>query len=195
MSSGWPSVDGEQLFRGAAICRMAPRRAMGHLPRAVDGGCGRLAVPVTSIFHYAGSRPLRIDCGNLPHHDRGRRAPSPRRSAVDAGRLAVADAALLTGLLEITGGPYNPFIVMYAIYVWLAVATLSPRWGLFVTCISLLGFSWLVIDHLHAGKRRAPSVERLSDAPVHHVVRGSHDGRARGPLRRSCIGSPRCTPA
>jgi hypothetical protein len=48
-----------------------------------------------------------------------------------------ADAALLTGLLDITGGPFNPFIVMYVTYVWLAAATLSPRWGFIVAARGL----------------------------------------------------------
>ena len=80
------------------------------------------------------------------------------------GVAQVADVALLTGLLDITGGAYNPFIVMYAINVWLAIATLSPRWGLFVGCVSLLGFSALVVDHLHA---ESAAHHRLNDFPTH----------------------------
>ena len=80
------------------------------------------------------------------------------------GASQVADVALLTGLLDITGGAFNPFIVMYAITVWLAFATLSLRWGLFVTCVSLLGFSGLVLDHVHA---ETAEHHRLNDFPTH----------------------------
>jgi two-component system, sensor histidine kinase RegB len=80
------------------------------------------------------------------------------------GAGQVADVAFLTGLLDITGGAYNPFIVMYAISIWLAVVMVSPRWGLFVTCLSLLGFSALVLDHLHA---ESAEHHRLNDFPTH----------------------------
>src|SRR5262245_64697528 len=42
------------------------------------------------------------------------------------GVLWSVEAALLTGLLDLTGGPFNPFIVMYVTYIWLATVTLSP---------------------------------------------------------------------
>lgn len=80
------------------------------------------------------------------------------------GVSLAADAALLTGLLDITGGPFNPFIVMYVTYVWLAAATLSPRWGGVVAGVSMLGFGWLVVDHLQAGSAEH---HRLNDFPTH----------------------------
>jgi two-component system sensor histidine kinase RegB len=75
-----------------------------------------------------------------------------------------ADAALLTGLLDITGGPFNPFIVMYVTYVWLAAVTLSPQWGVLVVLVSTVGFGWLVIDHVHA---EMAEHHRLNDFPTH----------------------------
>jgi two-component system sensor histidine kinase RegB len=81
-----------------------------------------------------------------------------------AGLSLGADAALLTGLLDITGGPFNPFIVMYAVYIWLAVVTTPPVSATAVTAVSLAGFSWLVIDHLQVG---ALEHHRLNDFPTH----------------------------
>jgi two-component system sensor histidine kinase RegB len=75
-----------------------------------------------------------------------------------------AEAALLTGLLDITGGPFNPFIVMYVTYVWLAFVTLSPRWGVLVALVSTVGFGWLVIDHVNA---EMAEHHRLNDFPTH----------------------------
>ena len=74
-----------------------------------------------------------------------------------------ADAALLTGLLDITGGPFNPFIVMFVTYVWLAEVTLSLPWATVVTVVSVAGFSWLVVDHLQAEIEH----HRLNDFPAH----------------------------
>ncbi|MEO7272168.1 MAG: ATP-binding protein [Vicinamibacterales bacterium] len=81
-----------------------------------------------------------------------------------SGSAWCADAALLTGLLDITGGPFNPFIVMYVTYVWLATVTLSPRWGVAVTLVSVAGFGWLVVDHVHA---EMAEHHRLNDFPAH----------------------------
>jgi two-component system sensor histidine kinase RegB len=80
------------------------------------------------------------------------------------GFALACDALLLTGLLDITGGPFNPFIVMYVAYVWTAVLVLSPAWTALVGLVSLVGFGWLVIDHMQAGLLEH---HRLNDFPTH----------------------------
>lgn len=80
------------------------------------------------------------------------------------GLSLAADTALVAGLLDLTGGPYNPFIVMYVVYVWAAVVLASPRWGLLVGMVSLLGFAWLVFDHLQAEQI---DHHRANDLPTH----------------------------
>jgi two-component system sensor histidine kinase RegB len=90
-----------------------------------------------------------------------------RGHAVPRALVAVslaADALLLTGLLDITGGPFNPFIVMYVTYVWLAFVTTGPRWGVLVTAASLAGFGWLLLDHVQA---EMAEHHRLNDFPTH----------------------------
>ncbi len=74
------------------------------------------------------------------------------------------EAALLAGLLDITGGPFNPFIVMYVTYIWLAVVTLGPQWGVVVSAVSVAGFGWLAIDHVQA---ELAEHHRLNDFPTH----------------------------
>jgi two-component system sensor histidine kinase RegB len=90
---------------------------------------------------------------------RGRPAP-----ALLAGASLCADVALLTGLLDITGGPFNPFIVMFVPYVWLATVTLSVRWGIVVAAVATVAFSWLVLDHVNA---ETAVHHRLNDFPTH----------------------------
>jgi len=85
-------------------------------------------------------------------------------SEVLLGVSLVCDAVLLTLLLDITGGLFNPFIFMYAVYVWLTVATTSRRWGLLVAAVSAAGFAWLVFDHLRAGQVEH---HRVNDVPTH----------------------------
>ena len=72
--------------------------------------CGRCSAAVWLLPHLdlsvTGDRAARIGCGNLPH----RRSRSLRHIAVDAvhvrllGFAWLSEAALLTGLLDITGG-------------------------------------------------------------------------------------------
>ena len=91
-----------------------------------------------------------------------RRGETPPSALV--GLALAADAALLTGLLDITGGPFNPFIVMYAVYIWIGAVGVSPVWAVVVSVASAVGFGWLVVDHL-----RAELLEhhRLNDFPTH----------------------------
>ena len=107
-----------------------------------------------------------------------------------AGVSLTADAVLLTGLLDITGGPFNPFIVMYAVYVWLAAATLSPVWAAVVGAESAVAGGWLVVDHLGQGLQEH---HRLNDFPTHVLTMwfagssvaelvGHYVARARGVL-------------
>ena len=84
--------------------------------------------------------------------------------SVLSGVSLAADAALLTGLLDITGGPFNPFIVMYAVYIWVGAVAISPAWAAVVSLASTVSFGWLLVDHL-----RAELLEhhRLNDFPTH----------------------------
>lgn len=92
---------------------------------------------------------------------------SRRSQRVPSGLIGVelvGDAILLTGLLDITGGPFNPFIVMYATYIWVAIVAISPPWAAVVAAASVSCFGWLVVDHLRAGLLEH---HRLNDFPTH----------------------------
>ena len=86
-----------------------------------------------------------------------------RRGRVTDGVIAavmVADALVLTVVLELTGGAANPFSTLYLVNVALAAVLLPPRWSWLILVASLGGFGGL---YLH---------ERLVGAS-HHV----HPGR------------------
>lgn len=59
-----------------------------------------------------------------------------RLSRTAAGAALLLDVVVLTGLLEITGGPFNPFIVIYGVQVALAVCTLGHAWAWAVGSVS-----------------------------------------------------------
>ncbi|WP_291987599.1 ATP-binding protein [Luteitalea sp.] len=80
------------------------------------------------------------------------------------GLRLVTDVALLTALLDITGGPFNPFIVMYAVYVWLAAMSGAPGHAVAVAAVAAAGFGWLVVDHVNA---ELAGHHRLNDFPTH----------------------------
>lgn len=89
------------------------------------------------------------------------------------GVMLAIDAALMTGLLDITGGPFNPFIVVYGVYVWLGAVRSSTVGGGFVFVVSVTGFGWLVVDHLQVGMVEH---HRLSDFPTHLFTMGLSAG-------------------
>jgi two-component system sensor histidine kinase RegB len=75
-----------------------------------------------------------------------------RWSAGDSRRLVagvlVLDTVLLTLLLGLTGGPANPFGVLYLVHVALAAVALGARWGAAVTALSAAGHAVLPRWHL-----------------------------------------------
>lgn len=90
-----------------------------------------------------------------------RRGALPRMAALASLTLEVL---LLSGLLELTGGPFNPFSVLYAVHIALAAVTLGgiSAWAIGVLAAICYGvlFYWhtLEIDEGH---------HRLNDFPTH----------------------------
>lgn len=71
---------------------------------------------------------------------------------------------LLTELLELTGGPFNPFAVVYAVPIALAGLTLGRATGLAVGAMSAGGYTLLAYWHL---TELVPGHHRLIDFPTH----------------------------
>lgn len=83
-----------------------------------------------------------------------------RRSHVDDGMVAAVmliDAAVLTLLLDLTGGASNPFSTLYLVNVALAAVLLPPRWSWLLLGASLGGFGSLFLHEQSAG-------------PSHHIL-------------------------
>jgi two-component system, sensor histidine kinase RegB len=74
---------------------------------------------------------------------RQRRPASPRA----LGALMTLDTVLLTALLYLTGGPFNPFSFLYLVQIALAALSLPARgtWALVVLALGCSGF--LFLDH------------------------------------------------
>jgi two-component system, sensor histidine kinase RegB len=76
-----------------------------------------------------------------------------RRGADDrlAGGLLALDTVLLTAMLHLTGGPLNPFSILYLVHITLAAVILGARWtyllaALAVVCYRVLFFASVPLD-------------------------------------------------
>jgi len=74
------------------------------------------------------------------------------------------DVALLTALIELTGGPFNPFSVVYVVYIALAAVTLGRVPGGMVGTAALAGY--LVLIYWHT-QEIEPEHHELGNFPTH----------------------------
>ena len=89
----------------------------------------------------------------------GHRVPRTSRFAAYA-----LQPVLLTELLELTGGPFNPFAVVYAAPIALAWLTLGSTAGAVVSACSAVGYTMLAYWHL---TEQVAGHHRLNDVPTH----------------------------
>ena len=73
---------------------------------------------------------------------------SRRESAGPLGAFIVLDVFLLTGLLYFSGGPTNPFSIIYVVYIAMSAVMLSPRWTWTIAALSVLSFGALFVVHV-----------------------------------------------
>jgi two-component system sensor histidine kinase RegB len=90
-----------------------------------------------------------------------RRQPVP---PVLAASDLLLQPVLLTGLLELTGGPFNPFAVVYVVPIALAALTLGRTAGVGVALFGVAGYSLLAYWHL---TEIDEGHHRLNDFPTH----------------------------
>jgi len=73
------------------------------------------------------------------------------------GAFVFLDVTLLTGLLYLSGGPTNPFSIIYVVYIAMSAVMLPPRWTWTIACLSIASFAALFVVHVptehlgHAG--------------------------------------------
>ncbi|MFW2387192.1 MAG: ATP-binding protein [Polyangiales bacterium] len=82
---------------------------------------------------------------------------SRKEDAGHLGAFLVLDVLLLSGLLYFSGGPTNPFSIIYVVYIAMSAVMLSPRWTWTIAGLSVLSFATLFVVHVpsehlgHAG--------------------------------------------
>jgi len=78
---------------------------------------------------------------------RRERAPSRTVYEWQIAFVMLLDVAILTGLLYLTGGPHNPFGLLYVVQIALASLLLRARWAWILTGASFVGFGILLVAH------------------------------------------------
>jgi two-component system sensor histidine kinase RegB len=82
---------------------------------------------------------------------------SRKERAGHLGAFLVLDVALLTGLLYLSGGPTNPFSIIYVVYIAMSAVMLAPKWTWTIAGLSIVSFAALFVIHVpsehlgHAG--------------------------------------------
>ncbi len=83
---------------------------------------------------------------------------SRKARAGHLGAFLALDVVLLTGLLYLSGGPTNPFSIIYVVYIAMSAVMLTPRWTWTIAGLSIVSFAALFLVHVpsehlgHAGQ-------------------------------------------
>lgn len=75
------------------------------------------------------------------------------------GAYLVLDVLILTALLHYSGGPTNPFSIIYVVYIAMSAVMLAPRWTWAIAALSVASFAALFLVH----------------GPNEHVGHGGHE--------------------
>ncbi|HEX8439227.1 ATP-binding protein [Archangium sp.] len=78
------------------------------------------------------------------------------------------DVVLLTVLLDLSGGPFNPFSALYLVHIALAAVVLRAGWTWALAGLAIACFGALFVDHLWF-----PAGGEAAQHPQHHI----HDVR------------------
>lgn len=148
-------------------------------PAAVDRWLQRLwwgaaaldaAVVVAALVFHTGGFPLGriaplLAATALANVELALRVTSggTRARTVKAASLLL-HILLLTALLELSGGPSNPFAVIYAAQIALAAATLGRLWALIGTTLAFACYGLLIFWHT---EEVVPAHHRFVDFPTH----------------------------
>ncbi|MEJ7597395.1 MAG: ATP-binding protein [Kofleriaceae bacterium] len=138
----WVNIQWLARLRWAEIAGQAGTVLVGQF--LLDG-----ALPIASLLAVI-SLGLVSNIGIELYFFGDRRGRLPGR-AVHEWQIAVVmmlDVAVLTGLLYLTGGPYNPFGLLFVVQIALATVLLRAKWAWVLTGLSFVGFGILLLSHM-----------------------------------------------
>ena len=100
----------------------------------------RIEIPLLSLFALVALEAVSNAAFAL------RLRHSPRVEPWMPGLVMGLDVMVLTAMLRLTGGPFNPFTTIYLVNIALAAVVLPATWSWFLTALSLLCFGLLFVD-------------------------------------------------
>jgi two-component system sensor histidine kinase RegB len=78
------------------------------------------------------------------------------------------DVVLLTVLLDLSGGPFNPFSALYLVHIALAAVVLRERWTWGLVALAFLCFGALFVEHLWLpGEEASARHHHIHDVRMH----------------------------
>jgi two-component system sensor histidine kinase RegB len=69
-----------------------------------------------------------------------------RASESLCGVVLAFDVVVFTGILHLSGGPWNPFSILYLVYITLAAVVLGPGWTWGLATLAVLGYATLFLQ-------------------------------------------------
>lgn len=139
----WAEVSGQAATVFAAQFLLGGRLPITPLLTVI--GIGLISNIIVEIYFFGDRRR-----GIAPGWFRRDPTAGPRRlvSEWHLGLVMMLDIALLTGLLYLTGGPHNPFALLYLVQIALATVVVRARWTWMLVALSFVGFGILLVTHL-----------------------------------------------
>jgi two-component system sensor histidine kinase RegB len=107
-------------------------------------------LPITSLLAVISIglvSNLGVELYFFGDRNRGERTQSREVHEWHIAVLMMLDVAILTGLLFLSGGPHNPFGILYVVQIALATVLLHARWPWILTGLSFIGFGILLVTH------------------------------------------------
>lgn len=77
------------------------------------------------------------------------------------------DVVLLTVLLDLSGGPFNPFSTLYLVHIALAAVVLRARWTWALVALAAACFGALFVRHLWMPGGTGPAHHHIDDVRLH----------------------------
>jgi len=138
----WVNIQWLARLRWAQTAGQASTVLVGQF--LLDG-----ALPITSLLLVIGAGLVSNLGLELYYFGDRRRDGAPARPVHEwqLALLMMLDVAILTGLLYLTGGPHNPFGLLYVVQIALATVLLRAGWAWLLSALSVVGFGILLIAH------------------------------------------------
>lgn len=139
----WAEVSGQAATVFAAQFLLGGKLPIAPLLTVI--GIGLISNIIVEIYFFGDRRR-----GIAPGWFRRDPTAGPHRAVTEwhLGLVMMLDIALLTGLLYLTGGPHNPFALLYLVQIALATVVVRARWTWMLVALSFIGFGILLVTHL-----------------------------------------------